>query len=152
MTVKIAALTLASFAAAGAFYSLLRAQETPMLSVWDGVYTNEQAERGRSLYREHCEDCHGIALEGDVESAPLTGGVFQTNWNSVPLGKLYQRIRRDMPADKPGSLSPETLRCGSGSHPEGQRISARRCGAGAQCGFSESDSFRLGQAREEEMT
>lgn len=79
-----------------------------MLSVWDGVYTNEQAERGRSLYREHCEDCHGIALEGDVESAPLTGGVFQTNWNSVPLGKLYQRIRRDMPADKPGSLSPET--------------------------------------------
>ena len=108
MTVKIAALTLASFAAAGAFYSLLRAQETPMLSVWDGVYTNEQAERGRSLYREHCEDCHGIALEGDVESAPLTGGVFQTNWNSVPLGKLYQRIRRDMPADKPGSLSPET--------------------------------------------
>ncbi len=79
-----------------------------MLSVWDGVFTNEQAEHGRSLYREHCEDCHGVALEGDVETAPLTGGVFQTNWNSVPLGKLYQRIRRDMPASKPGSLSPET--------------------------------------------
>ena len=108
MTVKIAMLTLAGFAVAGVFYSALHAQEAPMLSTWDGIYTDAQAEQGRPLYREHCEDCHGIALEGDVESAPLTGGIFQTNWNGLPLGTLYLRIRRDMPANKPGSLGPET--------------------------------------------
>lgn len=27
-------------------------------SVWDGVYTEEQAVRGRSIFRAQCADCH----------------------------------------------------------------------------------------------
>jgi hypothetical protein len=85
----------------------LRAQDPSSLSVWDGVYSAEQAKRGRFLYHEHCERCHGLELEGDDESVALTGEVFQANWDTLPLGKLYQRIRRDMPYNDPGKLSPE---------------------------------------------
>jgi mono/diheme cytochrome c family protein len=81
--------------------------QAPSLSVWDGVYTADQAKHGESLYRDHCERCHGLELEGDDESVALTGETFEANWDTLPLGKLYQRIRRDMPYNDPGKLSPE---------------------------------------------
>ena len=28
-------------------------------SVWDGVYTAEQAQRGEPLYQQSCAECHG---------------------------------------------------------------------------------------------
>src|SRR5438876_3128832 len=51
--------------------SLLRAQApaTESRSVWDGVYTEEQAKRGESIYRKECAVCHGDMLTGG-ESAP----------------------------------------------------------------------------------
>ena len=76
-------------------------------SVWDGVYTEQQAKRGQPLYREHCEDCHGEELEGDAEAPPLSGGEFLINWDGQALGSLYLRIHRDMPLNKDaGRLSP----------------------------------------------
>jgi mono/diheme cytochrome c family protein len=88
-------------------WSILRAQEPPRRSVWDGVYTDQQAKRGEPKYRESCADCHGDDLEGDAEAPALSGATFQTNWEGLPLGSLYQRIRRDMPLNKyVGSLSP----------------------------------------------
>lgn len=98
---------MAGSAAIWAACSALRAQER-LLSVWDGVYTRQQAERGESLYREYCADCHGDELEGDAEAPALSGGAFQTNWDGVALGNLYTRIRRDMPLNRDaGKLSPE---------------------------------------------
>jgi quinoprotein glucose dehydrogenase len=85
----------------------LLAQEGAPRSVWDGVYTVAQADRGRPLYLEHCEDCHGQYLEGDAEAPALAGGLFATNWNGLPLGQLFLRMRRDMPADHPGTVSAE---------------------------------------------
>ena len=82
----------------------LRAQQ-PARSVWDRVYTDDQARRGRPVYVAKCEDCHGQSLEGDAEAPPLSGGAFITNWNGLGLDKLYERIHRDMPADRPGTLN-----------------------------------------------
>ena len=74
-------------------------------SVWDGVYSEEQATRGATLYAERCARCHGDGL-GGVESAPaLTGSAFYANWEGETLESLFERIRSSMPADKPGSLS-----------------------------------------------
>src|SRR5687767_1834428 len=74
-------------------------------TVWDGVYTREQAERGEKLYRQECGRCHGDDLAG-IESAPaLTGSTFAPNWDGVPLSDLLERMRVSMPQDKPGSLS-----------------------------------------------
>ena len=74
-------------------------------TVWDGVYTREQAERGEKLYRQECGRCHGDDLTG-IEAAPaLTGSNFAATWEGVPLSDLVERMRVSMPQDKPGSLS-----------------------------------------------
>jgi len=76
-------------------------------SVWDGVYTSEQAKRGETLYANDCASCHGTALNGGESAPPLTGGEFFSNWDGLTLGDLFERIRTTMPADHPGKLTRE---------------------------------------------
>jgi len=85
---------------------VLRAQEpAESRSVWDGVYTEEQAKRGDAVYKKECGSCHGEMLTGGESAPPLTGGSFQANWNGLTLGDLFDRIRKTMPQSKPGSLT-----------------------------------------------
>src|SRR5215472_2239857 len=74
-------------------------------SVWDGVYTQAQAKRGEVLYAEQCASCHGLALNGGESAPPLTGGEFMSNWNTLTVGDLFDRIRSTMPANNPGHLT-----------------------------------------------
>jgi len=84
----------------------LRGQETAeSRSVWDGVYTEEQAKRGEAVYKKECSACHGEMLTGGESAPPLTGGAFQANWNGLTLADLFDRIRKTMPQGKPGSLT-----------------------------------------------
>jgi cytochrome c len=76
-------------------------------SVWDGVYTSEQAKRGATRYAADCASCHGSALNGGESAPPLTGGEFFSNWNGLTVGDLFDRIRVSMPADNPGRLTRE---------------------------------------------
>jgi quinoprotein glucose dehydrogenase len=81
------------------------AQDAPR-TVWDGVYTEAQAERGKALYMEKCVQCHGSELMGGGAGAgPLQGATFGGNWNGVPLGDMLERLRQSMPLDKPATLS-----------------------------------------------
>ncbi|MEO6238028.1 MAG: cytochrome c [Vicinamibacterales bacterium] len=90
--------------AAGLFAAAPAAQDTR--SIWDGVYTQEQARRGESIYFERCMRCHGPALMGGTDGAgPLTGPTFNGNWNGVPLDQMLDRVRSTMPLDKPATLS-----------------------------------------------
>jgi quinoprotein glucose dehydrogenase len=73
--------------------------------VWDGVYTEEQAGRGKELYSTHCLACHGDTLEGNGPVRPLTGPDFAANWNGLTMGDMLERTRTSMPMDKPGTLS-----------------------------------------------
>ena len=84
---------------------LLAAQTTR--SVWDGVYTSAQAERGATLYANNCASCHGTALGGGESAPPLTGGEFSSNWYGLTMGDLFERIRVSIPADRPGKLTRE---------------------------------------------
>jgi mono/diheme cytochrome c family protein len=78
----------------------------PSRSVWDGVYTDEQAQRGASLYKQECVACHGQALEGNGEGVnPLTGSGFLAIWNGLTLGDLFDRMRLSMPQNNPGKLT-----------------------------------------------
>jgi S-disulfanyl-L-cysteine oxidoreductase SoxD len=88
-------------------FSLTRAQapSTEFRSVWDGVYTEEQAKRGETVYHKECAPCHGDILTGGESSPPLTGGAFQANWNGLTLGDLFDRIRKTMPQSAPGRLT-----------------------------------------------
>lgn len=81
------------------------AQNKPR-SVWDGVYSPAQAARGEHSYGPLCSHCHGDDLEGDiVENPQLAGPMFRDKWNGLNLGQLFERIHRDMPLDRAGSLS-----------------------------------------------
>lgn len=74
-------------------------------SVWDGVYTKEQAVRGRTAYGSLCARCHGDALLGGESSPPLVGEDFLDKWNGKTVGELVERTRKTMPSDGPGKIS-----------------------------------------------
>jgi cytochrome c len=98
------AVALGALLSAGLVGALLGAQAPR--SVWDGVYTEEQAKRGGALYVERCVHCHGATLSGAVDgAASLTGQTFYGNWNGVTLDLMLDRVRSTMPVDKPASLS-----------------------------------------------
>jgi mono/diheme cytochrome c family protein len=80
-------------------------QAAPPASVWAGVYTGEQANRGAVLYREACASCHGPTLLGGEMAPALVGTDFMSNWNGLTVGDLVERIRVSMPQNDPGSLS-----------------------------------------------
>ena len=93
-----------SVAALIAFPAAQQAGVTPA-TVWDAVYTEEQAKRGKDLFGATCAACHGESLDGLESAPPLTGVQFNANWDGTTLGDLGERIRISMPADKPGSMS-----------------------------------------------
>lgn len=74
-------------------------------SVWDGVYTKEQARRGQTVYRQECLKCHGENLAGGEAAPPLVGAEFLRTWNGKTAGAFYEAIRKTMPSDDPGNLS-----------------------------------------------
>jgi S-disulfanyl-L-cysteine oxidoreductase SoxD len=76
-------------------------------SVKDGVYSEEQAKRGEAVYAATCANCHGERMEGIDMSPALTGSTFSSNWNTLTVGDLFDRIRTTMPMDRPGTISPQ---------------------------------------------
>ncbi len=83
--------------------ALLGAQS--VRTVWDGVYSDAQAMRGRELYNSKCLSCHGADLGGGEMAPALIGISFQSNWNGQSVGDLSERIRVSMPLGAEGSLS-----------------------------------------------
>ena len=96
-----AALTLAVGAVA-----LPVAQEASPPSARDGVYTNEQADRGEVLYGDQCAVCHGAIRQFVPEMAALLGDHnFRNAWRGRSLGEMFGYIRETMPQDAPGTLT-----------------------------------------------
>ena len=87
-----------SFAAPVAIAGAVFAQATK--SVWSGVYTAAQAERGADVYNRVCMDCHGDDLEGREKAPALAGPVFAQRWDGATLKKLFERMQ-EMPPDRP---------------------------------------------------
>jgi hypothetical protein len=77
----------------------------PGQSVWDGIYTEEQANRGAAIFAQRCARCHGPDLAGGEIAPALSSGEFKSNWNGLSVDDLFERIKVSMPADNPGILS-----------------------------------------------
>jgi quinoprotein glucose dehydrogenase len=65
-------------------------------TVQDGVFTDEQAARGDTLYAAQCAFCHGSLLEG-AQGPPLAGEAFLGTWSAEPLVALGNKIFNTMP-------------------------------------------------------
>ena len=98
---------LAGFSAWIAATSFTVAQAPAPKTVWDGAYTQEQADRGRSAYAGQCATCHGATLEGG-EGAALVGKAFWDKWREQSVGDLLAYVSKNMPLHAPGTLSPTT--------------------------------------------
>jgi mono/diheme cytochrome c family protein len=114
--------------------SQITARDT-LVSVWEGVYTFAQAERGESLYSGECSECHGflwvssgapsvaaapppggnliaLAIGGervDMSNPPVAPSLdddnFLQRWEGQTLSSLYLFVRQSMPQENPGTLS-----------------------------------------------
>ena len=73
------------------------------LSVWSGVYTAAQADRGKAVYANHCSRCHGDDL-GPNRDYPLAGEGFMDHWEAHTLEHLFRRIRDTMPPGEAGTV------------------------------------------------
>ncbi len=67
-------------------------------STLDGVYTVEQAQRGKEINDNICAACH-------MEEW-FTQTLLQS-WAGAPLSFLYQLLSTTMPEDQPGGLEPQ---------------------------------------------
>ena len=75
-------------------------------TVWSGIYTEEQATRGKEKAAAECSACHGANMVGDL-GPTLTGNDFIGHWYDAKLSELSLKITTTMPAAAPGSLKPE---------------------------------------------
>jgi mono/diheme cytochrome c family protein len=103
MRVKAAIVVVATAWAAGIVAS--HAALAQVKSQWDGVYTDAQAKRGAAVYGKECQECHGELLEGKGEAPSLAGSEFAAAWNELTINDLFERIRKSMPKETPGSLT-----------------------------------------------
>lgn len=76
-------------------------------TVWDGIYTTEQATRGNDAYNRNCAVCHRSDL-GGREGRALVGSKFFEAWGEDTLDNLFAVIRQRMPENRPGSLDEGT--------------------------------------------
>jgi cytochrome c len=92
-------------------------------SVMDGVYTGEQAARGRAQYRTRCVLCHldngqdhqaapfipgeSLEREGEPEAPPVAGEAFLKKWTGRTVRELFEITATTMPLSDGGSLSPQ---------------------------------------------
>lgn len=74
-------------------------------SVWEGVYSAEQGNRGKKFYNAQCARCHGEAMLGGEDSPPLVDRDFLEKWNGKSVGSLVELTRKTMPSDGLGKLS-----------------------------------------------
>jgi S-disulfanyl-L-cysteine oxidoreductase SoxD len=82
--------------------------QIPPRSAKEGVYTKEQAGRGKEVYDSKCASCHGSMATVTPDMAPLLNDSgFQNLWKDRSLAQLFDRIRETMPQDKPNTLSPD---------------------------------------------
>jgi mono/diheme cytochrome c family protein len=101
------AAALLSFTLAAAAAAVVVAQEGP--TVWDGVYTQDQATRGQAIYKDNCQACHGDTLGGTLMAPTLTGDDFMGDWVGRTVAALAKRTQATMPADDPGKLTPQQV-------------------------------------------
>ena len=76
-------------------------------SVWSGVYTEDQAKRGEAISNKLCTSCHGPELSGGEAGPTLVGLEFIGNWTNLTVADFNDRVNATMPADAPGTLTPQ---------------------------------------------
>lgn len=73
------------------------AAPVPARTTRSGIFSADQAAKGKDVYLGQCQSCH--------TAASLTATDFVANWNTKPLAELFTYLVENMPESEPGSLS-----------------------------------------------
>lgn len=98
----IVAVALASSRAAAEAAAPQESKTAP--GIWDGIFTDAQAERGMAVFEAHCATCHDADQLG--EAPTLTADAFLRNWEGHSVGRLYTKILEMMPPNNTESVNP----------------------------------------------
>jgi cytochrome c len=90
--------------------------QTAARTVWDGVYTADQARRGQTVFNAECSYCHredlsGGFLDDGVGRAPALAGPrafgssFLERWKDLSIGEMVATVASSMPQQKPATLT-----------------------------------------------
>ena len=82
---------------------LVVVEDAPLI----GLYSQDQAARGKDEYSRNCGGCHMESLTGNGQATALVGAPFMAHWAGRPIADLFDRVRTTMPQKKPNSLSRE---------------------------------------------
>jgi mono/diheme cytochrome c family protein len=82
-------------------------------TVWDGAYTDEQAERARPTFDSRCANCHTLGSDRGTGAAGNAGGLssdkFWTLFTQRTVLDLVNFVKKNMPnGAAAGSLPPAT--------------------------------------------
>jgi mono/diheme cytochrome c family protein len=77
--------------------SAVQSPEPPPIPASAGVYTVEQADRGKNVFASICTGCHTAASQ--------SGKGFAKKWGGARLSELDRTIADTMPEDDPGRLT-----------------------------------------------
>jgi cytochrome c553 len=97
-----------------AFAALMSFTERPVAAaqgktVWDGVYTQQQAERGSASFAANCTRCHAAEANGGEEGRNLAGKVFWDSFKESTVDYLLDYVSKNMPnGTAAGTLSANT--------------------------------------------
>lgn len=102
-----------------ATYHELRTRDITVLPSGQGLPAGSgTAREGKVLYQAHCASCHGARGEGQGDYPPLAGGRRSGASDELKLTvgsywpyatTVWDYIRRAMPYDHPGILSPDRV-------------------------------------------
>ena len=100
----------------------------PERSVWDGVYSEEQATRGEALYQAECGSCRGPLLDGGEMAPPLACGFrCELGWIAgLELGRSHPDFDA---AEHAGEPEPAGVRGHRRIHAQAQWFSSGVVGA-----------------------
>ena len=106
----VAWLAVAVFAAAWLSQEAKVGAQQARKTVWDKVYTSEQADQGKTTYEVSCAGCHAKDLngrDGGGQGPELAGNAFTKKWELQTLNQLYTEIKTRMPRNQPASRTSE---------------------------------------------
>jgi mono/diheme cytochrome c family protein len=73
------------------------ATAAPARSTMSGVYTDDQAAKGREVFAGNCSGCHTVGSH--------SGTAFSARWMGRPLAEFYNYVSQLMPKSGPGTLT-----------------------------------------------
>jgi len=88
--------------------SLAEEPAVPERSVWEGVYSQAQAQRGAEIFIQACITCHSNKpgeAAGHGPAPSLIGEDFTFRWTDSSIADIFDTIRQTMPEAAPNSLS-----------------------------------------------